>query len=67
LNSYFNGFSQCLKINLNDTKNTTDYIDHSLFADIIAMLALEMKYRDNNINLTEKVIDKIYKIDFNIH
>ncbi len=37
-------------------KNTTDYIDHSLFADLIALCALEMKYRDMNLGIIEKVI-----------
>ena len=55
LNQFFNGFSKCLKINLNDNKSVHDYIDHSMFADIIVLCALEIKYRDTELGLIEKV------------
>ena len=58
LNSFFNGISQ---YSMYGQKDIT-YIEHSLFVDLIALMALEMNYPDPQPSPVEKILIFIEKL-----
>ena len=58
LNSFFNGISQ---YSMYGQKDIT-YIEHSLFVDLIALMALEMNYPDPEPSPVEKILIFIEKL-----
>ena len=62
LNSFFNGIAQYSMYDQKDSKDSSELIEHSLFVDLIALMALELNYPTPEPSAVEKILIFVDKI-----